>query len=101
MLSFKSGSGENMTEYVLINIYEDMVMEQVNHMSEHMEMCTCNKCLSDVCALVLNQLSPHYVTSRKGELMASLGTIKESDNRMNLTVKVMHALHLVKESPRH
>ena len=103
MLEFESSASGNSHEhpdYVILNAYEELVKQSVLTMAKYMEMCTCEKCLSDVCALVLNQLPPHYVTTRKGEILTQLPQSVQ-DKHIDLTVKVVHALHHVKDSPRH
>lgn len=86
--------------YVIVNAYEEMVKQNVLMMIEYMDMCRCDKCVSDACAMVLNQLEPHYVTTRKGELLTIIPqTVR--DKHIDLTVKVVQALQKVKESPRH
>lgn len=92
--------GDDDNNYVVINAFEEIVKQNVLMMVEYMDMCSCEKCVSDACALVLNQLSPHYVTTRKGELLSQLPQTMR-DQHIDLTVKVVHALHMVKESPRH
>ena len=87
-------------EYIVVNALEELVRENVATMCKYMEMCTCGRCISDVCALVLNQMTPKYVTSRKGELLSQLPQ-SVHDQHIDLTVKIVHALHLVKYSPRH
>lgn len=91
---------DNNSEYVVINAYEELVKDNVLMMIKYMDMCSCEKCVSDVCALVLNQMQPHYVTTRRGELLTQV-TQSVRDKYIDLTVKVVHALQLVKESPRH
>jgi len=98
-------SGNNLqsadaNEYTVVNAYEDLVVQNVMSMARYMEMCRCGKCISDVCALVLNQISPLYVTTRKGEILSQLPQ-SGYDKHIDLTVKIVHALHLVKDSPRH
>lgn len=88
------------SEYVVINAYEELVKENVSMMIQYMDMCNCEKCVSDTCALVLNQLQPHYVTTRRGELLTQVSH-SVRDKHVDLTVKVVQALQLVKESPRH
>ena len=86
--------------YVIVNAYEELVKQHVLMMIEYMEMCSCDKCVSDACALVLNQLPPHYVTTRKGELFTQVNQAMQ-DQHIDLTVKVVQALQMVKDSPRH
>ncbi|MCL2837421.1 MAG: late competence development ComFB family protein [Defluviitaleaceae bacterium] len=101
MLDIEKPIYDDSLDYTVINIYEELVKQSVISMAEYMEMCKCGKCISDVCALVLNQLTPHYVTTRKGEILSRLSANFEPDNQANITVKVVQALHLVNESPRH
>ena len=91
---------EESGRYVVVNAYEDLVRQQVLAMTEYMNMCSCDKCVADACALVLNQLPPLYVTTRKGELITQAHQSMRDEN-IDLTVKVVHALQTVKESPRH
>ena len=98
MLSFEKTNADA-HDYIVTNSYEGLVKENVLKTAQTMDMCTCGKCMSDVCALVLNQITPHYVTTRKGELLSQLESLQGKN--IDLTVKVVHALHLVKDSPRH
>lgn len=99
MLAFSHSSDEN-SSYVVVNAYEELVKQNVLMMVEYMNMCSCNKCVSDACALVLNQMPPLYVTTRQGELFTKVHQAAR-DQHIDLTVKVVQALQMVKESPRH
>jgi competence protein ComFB len=99
VLAFAHHSDEN-NHYVVVNVYEELVKQNVLTMVEYMNMCSCEKCISDACALVLNQLPPLYVTTRKGELITQVHQTTQ-DQHIDLTVKVVQALQMVKESPRH
>ncbi len=91
----------DLDEFVLVNIYERIVMDSVMEMISFMDdMCSCPKCVSDACALVLNQMTPCYVTTRKGQLLSKLPQMK-MENQIDISVMVVKALRLVKESPRH
>jgi competence protein ComFB len=87
-------------QYMLVNVIEELVKNRVKQMMEEYEMCRCEKCYLDTCALVLNSLKPQYVTTNIGSLLAML-----SDTGLqyitDLTVKVLNALKLVKAYPRH
>lgn len=87
-------------QYQVVNAYEELVRQSVEMMIQYMDMCSCNKCIADACAMVLNQLPPQYVTTRKGELLSQIPRTKQ-DQHIDLTVKVVQALQLVKDSPRH
>jgi competence protein ComFB len=87
-------------EYVIVNVYEEIVRDAVVKMMGYMEMCSCDKCVSDACALVLNEIKPMYVTTKKGGLLSKVGESAVS-RQVDLTVHVVSALQLVRESPRH
>ncbi|MFZ5975712.1 MAG: late competence development ComFB family protein [Bacillota bacterium] len=87
-------------DFLLINISEELVRNKVKEMMETYEMCHCQKCYYDVCAIVLNSLKPRYVTTEKGSLLSMLSATN-MESQIDLAVSVMQALILVKDSPRH
>lgn len=84
----------------LVNITEELVKEKVKEMMASYDMCKCEKCYLDACALVLNVLRPRYVTTHKGSLLSQLSAAN-NEYQTELTVSVLQALMRVKESPRH
>lgn len=64
------------------------------------DVCRCEHCLLDVKALALNQLTPHYIVSAKGEMYSKL-----DEMRVQFEADVMKALVeailKVRTSPRH
>ncbi len=87
-------------EYVVVNAYEDMVKTAVHDLMAKTDMCRCEKCFLDVCALVYNKRYSHFVTTRKGALLANISEIGHA-GRAELMVTVMEAINLVKDSPQH
>ncbi len=86
--------------YVLVNITEQLVRKKVRELMEDFDICRCDKCYLDACAITLNQLESHYVTTRKGELL----TLLEATGyqyKTDLTVYVLKALKRVKAFPQH
>jgi len=86
--------------YVLVNITEHLVRKKVRELMADYDMCQCEKCYLDACAITLNQLDSHYVTTRKGELLTLLDATAYQ-YKTDLTVYVLQALKRVKESPQH
>lgn len=87
--------------YVLVNITEQLVRKKVREMMKDFNMCQCEKCFLDACAIILNQqLDPHYVTTKKGELLTLLDAAGYQ-YKTDLTVYVLQALKSVKEAPQH
>ncbi len=86
--------------YMLVNITEELVREKVGEMMASQDMCRCEKCYYDACAIALNALKPCYVTTEKGSLL-SLLSAQHAETQTELTVCVLQALLKVKSSPRH
>ncbi len=91
---------EDHKSYVLVNITEQLVRKRVRELMPEMKMCQCEKCFLDTCALILNQLPCHYVTTLKGELLTRLDASGLQSN-VDLTVYVLQALKKVGEMPHH
>ena len=87
-------------KYVLMNVTEELVKKQVSEVMKHTDMCQCEKCFLDTCAIVLNSLKAHYVTTRKGELLTRL-TASELQNKTDMAFSVLSAIRRVKNSPNH
>jgi len=85
---------------VLHNIMEDAVLEKTKVIMSRMEMCRCEKCYLDVCALVLNQLPPKYVTTLKGSLMSKLPVMTHK-NDLEMTVMITRCAKMVQKKPMH
>ncbi len=91
---------ESKEEYMLVNITEQLVQKKVRELMPQLEMCQCEKCCLDACALILNQIPSHYVTTRKGELLTKLDACGYQAS-VDLTVCVLQALKKVRATPHH
>lgn len=87
-------------EYVLINIVEEIVKKKVREAMATDDMCQCDKCFSDVCCIILNNLKPRYVTTEKGYLLTLLAE-EELQFKADLTAGIIKAIKLVREKPMH
>ena len=88
------------SEYILVNIIEEIVRDKTKKMMETMEMCTCEKCYLDACAIALNSLHQMYVTTHRGALLSQIDTVSVN-YQAEMTVAIVKALKMVKQSPRH
>lgn len=105
MLEAKNMQDEMLTknaqdEMVLVNIVEELVREKVDELIKDLDMCKCQNCKLNACAIALNNLPPHYVTTERGALLAEL-VATEVNRQTTLTVEVMKALLTVREQPLH
>lgn len=87
-------------DLILVNVIEELVKQKVNTEIKSFDMCNCEKCKLNACAIALNSLPPHYVTTSKGILFAGVGFSK-IDYQANVMVEVAKALVIVKEHPMH
>lgn len=87
-------------QYSLVNAYEPAVREMVQDTMAKTDMCRCEKCYLDACAIVFNKGFTRYVTTRKGEVLASLLDMNQA-RQVQLRVAVTEAVDLIKKSPQH
>lgn len=87
-------------EFILANIVEKMTRRKVDELISGIDMCSCEKCRLNACAIALNSLPPHYVTTTKGALLAEIDSL-EAGYRTNITIEVTKALMIVSRQPLH
>ncbi len=83
---------------LLVNIVEELVKDSVNCLIESFDMCSCEVCRMNACALALNELPPKYVTTTRGVLFALI-TAKGGTYQTAVDVEVAKALEKVKIHP--
>lgn len=84
---------KNYMEDVVIHLLYNLVKDREN-------VCKCEKCLSDIAAIALNKLPPHYVVSEKGEVYSKVLNMSiqfEAD----VTTAILEAIERVSKNPRH
>lgn len=85
----------------LVNAYDDIVRTQVKQlMSREENMCKCEKCFLDICALVFNRGYTNFVTTHKGQVFTQLAESGIS-NQVDLTITIIDAINKVKSRPNH
>ena len=87
-------------ELILTNIIEEMVKQTVDSILPTMDMCNCEICKLNACALALNALPPHYVTSTKGGILARV-SMELRVYQIQVLVETTKALMMVKKHPLH
>ena len=91
---------EKNSSYNLVNAFDKIVRDSVHTLMEEMDMCKCEKCYMDACALVFNKGYTHFVTTREGELLTKLPEMSH-DYHVDMTVAIMESLKLVAKDPKH
>ena len=63
------------------------------------KFCGCDTCRGDVLVYALNRLSPHYVSTRQGEILTEL-TLQSDGEKAKLDVALLDAFRKVALAPR-
>jgi len=90
-------------KYALVNAYDDTVRTRVRELMNQTDMCQCEKCFLDACAMVFNNRTYNYtffVTTARGELFAKIPEMNPV-NLADLTVACIAAIEKVRISPNH
>lgn len=61
--------------------------------------CGCDTCKGDVLVYALNRLSPHYVSTRAGEILTEI-SLQSDQERAKLSVILVEGLRKVALAPR-
>ncbi|MDR1736884.1 MAG: late competence development ComFB family protein [Oscillospiraceae bacterium] len=89
-----------MTELKLKNYMEDIVAGDIVQVMEQIGCCTCEACKLDVMAIALNNLTPCYVVTEKGEIYARTRELT-LQYRTDVAAAIAKGATMVKERPRH
>lgn len=63
------------------------------------KFCGCDTCRSDVLIYALNRLTPHYVSTRQGEILTEL-TLAGDGEKAKLDVALLEGFRKVASAPR-
>ncbi len=88
------------SDFILVNVAEEAVRRKTAELMKTMDICQCQKCFLNTCAIVLNSVKPKYVTTIKGALFSEIETTI-LQYQVDLTFDIIKALEIVKKSPRH
>ena len=86
--------------YQLVNAYDEIVKNAVRDVMAKTNMCQCERCFLDICAIVFNKGYTYYVNTREGQLLKKIPDMNLG-NQVELMVQVMHAMKLVRDFPHH
>jgi competence protein ComFB len=97
----ESNAAADIKEKVALhNCFEDIVIQKTREIVSKIDMCQCEKCFLDICALVLNQIPPKYVTTTKGNLMAKLPALSPKKEQ-EMMILITKCARMVQEKPFH
>ena len=88
-------------EYRFINVMEQLLMRQnLEAVLTQYDVCTCPRCMSDVCALVLTGLPSKYVVTSRDSI-SPLISYYENKYKISVLTELMKACDRVRQNPRH
>lgn len=95
--------GDHLREegYHFINVMEELLMKQdLDDLLSQYNVCTCNRCKADVCALTLTALPSKYVVAADSSLSPVL-SYYENRFRITMLTELIKSCTKVRENPRH
>lgn len=94
-------SKDTFKDLTVTNIMEMVVDEQFPIvMQKFPGACCCKQCLSDIKAMALNGLKPHYVSSERGNLFERINT-SDMIVKVDVLRAMTEAAEKVTRNPRH
>ncbi|QSX06337.1 late competence development ComFB family protein [Sedimentibacter sp. zth1] len=87
---------KNYMEVMVAEILTDLL----NNNKAYKDICKCEVCIDDMMAKALNNITPFYITSKKGKIYGEY-FIKEKQNIAHLITEVVKAIDCVSKNPRH
>ena len=98
-ISGEKGTTEN---YFFKNTMETVVIEEITTTLKHTsDICKCGKCFHDICAITLNSIPPHYVTTERGELLKKATALLNIENLTKISSEIFKAIDIVRNHPSH
>ena len=77
-----------------------MVQREYQRLREQFpRFCGCDTCRGDVVVYALNRLSPHYVSTRQGEVLTEVALASDQE-KAKLDVSLLEAFRKVGLAPR-
>lgn len=89
-----------MSQAVLRNFMENVVLDVIDEITKSMEVCNCNKCRLDIAAIALNNLPTKYIVTDKGELYSKVNLFKLQTN-VDVRSAIIKAALIVSKNPMH
>ena len=86
--------------YTSLNIPEYLVQNEVLHFLKKFDTCSCNRCVADVTALALNNLTPKYIVVDNSSISPLLSFFS-SKLKSSITFELSKACMTVKSNPKH
>ena len=85
---------------VVTNVTLEVVQREYKSLRDAFpKFCGCDICRSDVLVFALNRLTPHYVSTRQGEILTELSLASDQE-KAKLDVALLESFRKVALAPR-
>lgn len=91
---------DQIEEVTYLNVMQALVEDRVDRYMKRFNMCTCNRCRTDVVALALSSLPAKYIVVPESEGIPML-SVYEGRYEAAVTAQIMWACQKVSSHPRH
>jgi competence protein ComFB len=82
------------------NVTMEVAQREYNSLRETVpKFCGCDTCRGDVLIYALNRLTPHYVSTRQGEILTQLSLASDGE-KARLDVALLDGFRKVAAAPR-
>lgn len=82
------------------NVTSEVVHREYQSLRDRLpKFCGCDTCHGDVIVYALNRLSPHYVSTRQGEILTGLSLATDQE-KAKLDVALLEGFRKVAMAPR-
>lgn len=82
------------------NIMENIVERELEKLKRCLDVCNCERCISDIIACALNQLPPKYIVSNEGYLYSKID-MAYHQYEVDVIQAITRAAQIIKRNPRH
>lgn len=83
------------------NVMEDLIETEINDNLTTLGICPCPKCRRDLLTLTLNNVTPKYISTEKGEAVIRATRLASMNDRIQLLAEITRLAALISENPRH
>ena len=84
----------------MTNVNWEVVQREYASLREKLPtFCGCDTCRGDVLVFALNRLSPHYVSTRQGEILTEI-SLQSDQEKAKLDVALLEGFRKVAMAPR-
>lgn len=83
----------------LTNLQEDVVRSALEQLLEtRPDVCSCEKCMTDMMVYALNRVPPRYVARQRGKTFSRI-SVTDTQGRTSVLAAVLNAIKHVSQTP--